>query len=74
MSVLNFLASMAGRWTRGIVGAVLIVLGLTLGGAGFVLAALGVVFVLVGIFDVCLLAPLFGWPPKGVEARKLAAR
>ena len=42
MSVLNFLASIAGRWTRGIVGAVLIVLGLTLGGAGFVLAALGV--------------------------------
>lgn len=74
MSILTFLGSPAGRWTRGIVGAVLLVLGFSIGGAGYVLVALGAVFVLVGVFDVCLLAPLFGKPFRGAAMRNAAAK
>lgn len=71
MPVLTFLSSTAGRWTRGIAGAGLIVAGLVLGGAGYALAGVGVVFVLVGVFDVCLLAPLFRRPLSGARYRAM---
>ena len=47
MPVLSFLSSPAGRWMRAIVGVVLIVIGALLGGLGWLLAAVGLVFVLV---------------------------
>lgn len=69
MTLLAFLSTPAGRWTRAIAGIVLIVVGAMLGGWWFVLTALGVVFVLVGALDVCLLAPLFGKPLRGKDFR-----
>lgn len=69
MPLLAFLSTPAGRWTRAIAGIVLFVAGALLGGGWFVLAALGVVFVLVGALDVCLLAPLFGKPLRGKDFR-----
>lgn len=69
MSVLNFLSSTAGRWVRGLVGVALIALAVVLGGWWLLLAALGVVFVLVGLFDVCLIAPLAGRPFRGTAFR-----
>jgi hypothetical protein len=69
MTLLTFFGTTAGRWTRAVVGAVLIVVGAVLGGWWLLLAALGLVFVLVGALDVCLLAPLFGRPLRGKDFR-----
>lgn len=74
MTVLTFLSSTAGRWTRAVVGVILIALGVALGGGAWALAAVGVVFVLVGALDVCLLAPLAGKPLRGSAFRAGAAR
>lgn len=74
MSILDFLASPAGRWTRMIAGAALIVLGAVNGGWLWLLAALGAVFVLVGALDVCLLAPIVGRPMKGEAFRAAKGR
>jgi uncharacterized membrane protein len=70
MGFVKFMSSTAGRWTRGIAGGALIALGLVVGGgAGWVLVALGAVFVAVGLFDVCLVAPLFKKPFSGKAVR-----
>lgn len=70
MALLDFLGSTTGRWVRGLVGAVLLVLAFLVGGtAGWVFGVLGVVFVAVGVLDVCLLAPLFGRPLRGSDFR-----
>lgn len=70
MTILNFLASTVGRWVRSGVGAILLVLAFVVAGPfGWILGALGVVFVAVGILDVCLLAPLFGQPLRGRDFR-----
>ncbi|HZK58472.1 MAG TPA: YgaP-like transmembrane domain [Cryobacterium sp.] len=69
MFIVKFLASTAGRWTRAIVGVVLVVLGIALGAWWWLLAALGAVFIAVGAFDVCLLAPLAGKPLQGQKLR-----
>lgn len=73
MALLEFLASTTGRWVRGVVGVVLLVLAFVVGGTGgWVLGVLGVVFVAVGALDVCLLAPLFGKPLRGRAFRGAA--
>jgi predicted phage tail protein len=70
MALLDFLGSTNGRWVRGVVGVVLLVLAFLMGGPwGWVLGALGVVFVTVGVLDVCLLAPLVGRPLRGRDFR-----
>ncbi|MGM0385499.1 MAG: YgaP-like transmembrane domain [Actinomycetota bacterium] len=70
MKLLNFLASETGRLVRAGIGVVLLVLAFVVGGVWmWVLGVLGVVFLLVGILDVCLLAPLFGKPLRGKEFR-----
>ena len=67
----SFMASMAGRITRIVAGIVLIALGLfVIGGTvGFIVAIIGVVPLLAGVFDVCLFAPLFGQPLAGDAIR-----
>ncbi|MBK9697563.1 MAG: DUF2892 domain-containing protein [Propionibacteriaceae bacterium] len=73
MGLINFLASSTGRWVRGAVGAVLLILAFIVGGAGgWILGLLGVVFVAVGVLDVCLVAPLLGKPLRGQEFRALS--
>lgn len=68
--MVNFLASTTGRLVRGLVGVVLLVLAFVVGGTwAWVLGVLGAVFVAVGVFDVCLLAPLFGKPLRGRDLR-----
>lgn len=67
----KFMASPTGRITRIGAGAVLIVWGLAgLGGTlGIVVAAIGLIPLLAGLFDVCVFSPLFGGPFKGPEIR-----
>jgi uncharacterized protein (DUF697 family) len=72
--VFGFLASQAGRITRIVAGLVLIGLGLLLVGEwrGYVMAAVGLVPLAAGVFDVCMFAPLFGRPFLGKNLRRWA--
>nr|QKW93757.1 hypothetical protein [Vitiosangium cumulatum] len=69
--MMGFMASRTGRWTRMLAGAALVVGGLTSGsGRGKVLGLVGLVPLLTGAFDICLLGPLFGLPMKGEAIRR----
>ena len=74
MGFAKFMSNSLGRGLRIVVGLALIAIGLlSVGGAGgLILAIVGAVPLLAGIFDVCLFAPLFGGPLKGAEARAKA--
>jgi len=66
-----FMASPAGRITRIVAGIALIAWGLIgLGSTiGYVVAVIGVVPLLAGLFDFCVFAPLFGAPLSGPKIR-----
>lgn len=67
----NFMASTSGRISRIVAGAALIawgLLGLT-GTTGTVLAIVGIVPLAAGLFDICVLAPLFAVPFSGAKIR-----
>ncbi len=68
---ISFMASPAGRLTRIVAGVALIAWGLvSIGGtAGIVVAVIGAVPLLAGLFDVCLFAPLFSCPLSGAKIR-----
>ncbi len=67
----SFMASPAGRLTRIVAGVALIAWGLLgIGGTtGIIVAAVGTVPLLAGLFDVCLFAPLFSCPLSGAKIR-----
>jgi len=67
----SFMASTAGRVLRAVVGLVLVYVGwVTMGSTGGIIVALvGLVLIAVGVFDVCLFAPLFGNPLSGKKIR-----
>jgi hypothetical protein len=71
-AVFRFLASSTGRVVRAVAGLVLIVVGLAVvGGAiGWILAIVGLVPLLAGVFDRCVFAPLFGLPFAGPRLRE----
>ncbi len=68
---ISFMASQVGRFARVLVGVALIALGLVgIGGTtGTIVAVVGAVPLLAGLFDVCLFAPLFGCPLSGAQIR-----
>lgn len=68
----RFIASPTGRLIRAIVGIALIVIGLWLiqGVVGWILALVGLVPLLAGVFDRCVFAPLFGLPFDGIQLRR----
>jgi hypothetical protein len=68
----SFMASTPGRLTRIIAGLALILIGLlALGGIwGWILAIVGLVPLLAGLFDRCVFAPLFGLPFVGPRLRQ----
>jgi hypothetical protein len=67
----KFMASPAGRITRIVAGILLIALGLFAihGVGGILLAVVGLVPLLAGLFDFCVFAPLFGAPMSGPKIR-----
>ncbi len=71
MKFAKFMSTPTGRWLRVIVGLVLILVGLLAihGKKGIVVAIIGLIPFLAGIFNVCVLAPLFGGPFKGSDAK-----
>jgi Inner membrane protein YgaP-like, transmembrane domain len=68
----RFLASSAGRATRVIAGAALILIGLLWvnGVVGWILAIVGLVPLGAGLFDFCVFAPLVGLPFLGPQLRQ----
>jgi len=67
----SFMASTPGRITRIVAGIALIAWGLmSLGGTtGIIVALVGAVPLLAGLFDFCVFAPLFGNPMSGPKIR-----
>jgi Inner membrane protein YgaP-like, transmembrane domain len=70
-SFVKFMASPAGRITRIVAGIILITLGLLVvhGVVGIILAVVGPVPLLAGLFDFCVLAPIFGASLGGKQIR-----
>jgi hypothetical protein len=67
----KFMASPAGRITRIVAGILLITLGLFAihGVGGIIVAVVGLVPLVAGLFDFCVFAPLFGAPMSGPKIR-----
>lgn len=68
---LKFMASTTGRIVRIVAGIALIAWGLMglSGPAGYIIAVVGAVPLLAGLFDFCIFAPLFGAPLSGPKIR-----
>jgi hypothetical protein len=71
-AIFRFLASSAGRLVRAVAGLILIVVGIAVvsGVWGWILAIIGLVPLLAGVFDRCVFAPLFGLPFAGPRLRE----
>jgi hypothetical protein len=67
----KFMASTAGRIVRIVAGIALIAVGLLVigGTGGIIVAVVGAVPLLAGLFDFCVFAPLFGAPLSGPKIR-----
>lgn len=65
----RFMASPAGRMSRAVAGGALIGAGLARGGRGYLLALVGLVPLMCGALDVCLISALMGGPFWGEDAR-----
>ena len=67
----SFMASPAGRITRIVAGIALMVWGLMglTGVTGIVVAIVGALPLVAGLFDFCVFAPLFGAPLSGAKIR-----
>ncbi len=73
--LMGWLASRSGRWTRILTGASLVVGGLARSsGPGRWVALMGLVPLVEGAFDLCLVAPAFGLPFKGEALRRKLGR
>jgi len=72
MGFVKFMASTAGRILRVVAGLALVYVGYFVikGVGGDVLAVVGLAPIAAGVFDFCLLAPLFGAPLSGKAIRK----
>jgi hypothetical protein len=70
----KFLVLPIGRIVRVVVGLALIAGGLLVlgGAAGIVVAVVGAVPLLAGVFDLCVFAPLFGYSISGSRTRAAA--
>lgn len=67
MAIAKFMSGYAGRLIRVVAGVILIAVGLAVvgGTAGIILAVVGIVPILAGAFNVCLIAPILGAPFSG---------
>lgn len=72
MGFAKFMAGPVGRLARIIAGVALILVGLLVvkDTGGLILAVIGIVPILAGVFNVCLIAPVIGAPFSGQVALK----
>ena len=75
MKLVKFMTSGVGRVARLVLGLIIIGLGMFVvqGILGTIMAVVGMVPVLGGIFDFCLIGFALGYPLKGKEARQKLA-
>ncbi|RPI96474.1 MAG: DUF2892 domain-containing protein [Chloroflexi bacterium] len=75
-ALFSFLASMNGRIVRIVAGVVLILIGVLVldAPASYIVELIGLVPLLAGLFDYCVLAPLFGLPFRGDALRDTLRR
>jgi hypothetical protein len=73
MGFVKFMVTGAGRAVRIVAGIALVVVGLLVvgGTGGIILAVVGLVPFLAGLFDFCVFAPLFGMPFMGKQVRQM---
>lgn len=72
MPIVRFMSSTAGRALRGVAGIALIAWGFTLHStAGTALMIVGLLPLAAGMFDLCVLGPVFGVPLRGEDVRRL---
>jgi hypothetical protein len=71
MGFISYMASVSGRSLRMTAGAIIVVLAVVAlhGVLEAIVVILGAVLIAVGIFDVCLFAPLVGKPFSGKAIR-----
>jgi Zn-dependent protease len=71
MGFARFMTSLAGRLIRIVAGIALIVIGLAVvhGTGGIILAIVGLVPLVAGVFNFCVFAPLFGGPFLGKDVK-----
>lgn len=64
MGFARFMSSLVGRLLRIVAGIALIIIGLAVihGTGGIILAVIGLVPLVAGLFNFCVFAPLFGGP------------
>ena len=69
--LVQFMASMPGRIVRIVAGAALLLWGFMglEATTGIIVMVIGLIPLLAGLFDVCLIAPLFGAPLSGPRIR-----
>ena len=65
MEFVKLMSSASGRVLRILAGSALIVVGIVAGGGWYALSVIGLVPLLAGFANVCVLAPLFGQSPRG---------
>lgn len=73
MELAKFMASPTGRLVRIVAGLILIALGIWVVESTlwqWVLIIVGLIPIAAGLFDFCLLSPLFGGPLAGKEIRQ----
>ncbi|MGB8213812.1 MAG: DUF2892 domain-containing protein [Anaerolineales bacterium] len=68
---IKFMSSLAGRITRILAGLILVALGLLVihHVGGIIVAVIGLLPLVAGLFDFCVFAPLFGAPLSGTKVR-----
>jgi hypothetical protein len=76
MEIAAFMATTTGRLIRVVAGIVALVVAFTAlaGTAAWIVAAIGIVLVAVGAFNVCLIAPLLKAPFNGRDVLDRRAR
>jgi len=65
MGFARFMSTPVGRLARIAVGIALVAIGASMGGAGWILAVIGLVPIAAGVFNVCLIGPLIHAPFSG---------
>jgi hypothetical protein len=65
MPMIRFFSSLPGRTVRALLGVAMMMLGIRIdGAAGIALIFAGLLPIALAVFNVCLLAPLFGAPVR----------
>jgi len=73
MAFIRFINSRAGRVVRVVAGVALITIGIVRGDGWLALAAIGLVHLGAGAFDLCIFGPLFELPFLGPKLRRRIA-